>query len=238
MKHLIIVPLTVRMGNKMAQYKVVEIFTSINGEGRRAGQLAVFVRFQGCNLNCSYCDTKWANTDTAAYTVMSDAEIYERIKDSGISNVTLTGGEPLLQAEIAVLLKRLAADTDLHVEIETNGSIALEPFTKIANPPSFTMDYKLPGSCMEGCMNLENFQYLTAKDTVKFVAGSREDLHRARAVIQTFDLTEKCAVYFSPVFGAIELTEMVEFMKKYRLNGVNLQLQLHKIIWDPQARGV
>lgn len=222
----------------MAKYKVVEIFESINGEGRRAGQLAVFVRFQKCNLNCSYCDTRWANTDDAAYTLMSDEEIYDRIISSGIRNVTLTGGEPLLQADISILLERLAADKNLSVEIETNGSIGIEPFSKINNPPSFTMDYKLPGSCMERFMDLDNFKHLTAKDTVKFVVGGMEDLQRARAVINDFNLTEKCAVYFSPVFGAINLEDIVEFMKKYRLNGVNLQLQIHKIIWDPQKRGV
>ena len=84
----------------------------------------------------------------------------------------------------------------------------------------------------------ENFAYLKPEDTVKFVAGSRQDLERAREIIAVFQLTEKCSVYISPVYGAIAPAEIVEFMKQYRLNGVNLQLQLHKIIWDPQQRGV
>lgn len=222
----------------MASYKVVEIFTSINGEGRRAGQLALFIRFQKCNLHCSYCDTRWANTDSAAYTEMTEDELYDEIKKSGIRNITLTGGEPLLQPEIDVLLHKLAADDALSVEIETNGSISIEEFSRLKNPPLFTVDYKLPGSGMEKYMKVENFAYLKPEDTVKFVAGSRQDLERAREIIAGFQLTEKCSVYISPVFGAIAPAEIVEFMKQYRLNGVNLQLQLHKIIWDPQQRGV
>lgn len=222
----------------MASYKVVEIFTSINGEGRRAGQLALFIRFQKCNLHCSYCDTCWANTDSAAYTELTEDELYDEIKKSGIRNITLTGGEPLLQPEISVLLHKLVADDALSVEIETNGSISIEKFSRLKNPPLFTLDYKLPGSGMEKYMKVENFAYLKPDDTVKFVAGSRLDLERAREIIVGFQLTEKCAVYISPVFGAIAPAEIVEFMKQYRLNGVNLQLQLHKIIWDPQQRGV
>lgn len=222
----------------MASYKVVEIFTSINGEGRRAGQLALFIRFQKCNLHCSYCDTSWANTDSAAYTELTEDELYDEIKKSGIRNITLTGGEPLLQPEIGVLLHNLAADDALSVEIETNGSISIEKFSRLKNPPLFTLDYKLPGSGMEAYMKVENFAYLKPEDTVKFVAGSCQDLERAREIIAGFQLTEKCSVYISPVFGAIAPAEIVEFMKQYRLNGVNLQLQLHKIIWDPQQRGV
>lgn len=222
----------------MASYKVVEIFTSINGEGRRAGQLALFIRFPKCNLHCSYCDTSWANTDSAAYTELTEDELYDEIKKNGIRNITLTGGEPLLQPEIGVLLHKLAADNTLSVEIETNGSISIEEFSRLKNPPLFTLDYKLPGSGMEKYMKVENFAYLKPEDTVKFVAGSRQDLERAREIIAGFQLTQKCSVYISPVFGAIAPEEIVEFMKQYRLNGVNLQLQLHKIIWDPQQRGV
>lgn len=222
----------------MASYKVVEIFTSINGEGRRAGQLALFIRFQKCNLHCSYCDTRWANIDSAAYTELTEDELYDEIKKSGIRNITLTGGEPLLQPEIGVLLHKLAADDTLSVEIETNGSIGIEEFSRLKNPPLFTLDYKLAGSGMEKYMKVENFAYLKPEDTVKFVAGSRQDLEKAREIIVGFQLTQKCSVYISPVFGAIAPAEIVEFMKQYRLNGVNLQLQLHKIIWDPQQRGV
>lgn len=222
----------------MFNYKVVEIFESINGEGKKAGQLALFIRFQKCNLNCSYCDTKWANSDTSPYTLMSLEELYNKVIESRIKNITITGGEPLLQENIGEFLKKLSKNLDLNVEIETNGSVNLKRFSEIENPPSFTMDYKLPSSNMEKYMDLDNFQYLTEKDTVKFVAGDINDLEKAKEIIEKYSLVGKGAVYISPVFGKIELSSIVDFMKKYKLNGVNMQLQMHKIIWDPEAKGV
>ena len=222
----------------MINYKVVEIFESINGEGKKAGQLALFIRFQKCNLNCSYCDTKWANKDDSPYSLMSLEELYKKVVESRIKNITITGGEPLLQENIEIFLKKLAENPEISVEIETNGSINLKKFREIKNGPSFTMDYKLPKSNMEKFMDLENFKYLTKKDTVKFVASDIDDLEKARKIIEKYSLVEKCAVYISPVFGKIELSSIVDFMKKYNMNGVNMQLQIHKIIWDPEAKGV
>ena len=222
----------------MINYKVVEIFESINGEGKKAGQLALFIRFQKCNLNCSYCDTKWANKDDSPYSLMSLEELYKKVVESGIKNITITGGEPLFQENIEIFLKKLAENPEISVEIETNGSINLKKFREIKNGPSFTMDYKLPKSNMEKFMDLENFKYLTKKDTVKFVASDIDDLEKAREIIEKYSLVEKCAVYISPVFGKIELSSIVDFMKKYNMNGVNMQLQIHKIIWDPEAKGV
>ena len=222
----------------MINYKVVEIFESINGEGKKAGQLALFIRFQKCNLNCSYCDTKWANKDDSPYSLMSLEELYKKVVESGIKNITITGGEPLLQENIEIFLKKLAENPEISVEIETNGSINLKKFREIKNGPSFTMDYKLPKSNMEKFMDLENFKYLKEKDTVKFVANDIDDLEKAREIIEKYSLVEKCAVYISPVFGKIELSSIVDFMKKYNMNGVNMQLQIHKIIWDPEAKGV
>lgn len=222
----------------MANFKVVEIFESINGEGRRVGQLAIFIRLQKCNLNCSYCDTRWANGDDAPYTLMSEDEIYDRILKSGIKNITLTGGEPLLHKDVEILLEKIGENPNLSLEIETNGSIELEKFSKLKNPPLFTMDYKLSSSKMENKMCLDNFKYLTLKDTVKFVVGTIEDLKKAKEIIERYSLIGKCAVYFSPVFNSIDPIEIVKFMKENRLNGVNLQLQIHKFIWDPESKGV
>lgn len=222
----------------MANFKVVEIFESINGEGRRVGQLVIFIRLQKCNLNCSYCDTRWANGDDAPYTLMSEDEIYDRILKSGIKNITLTGGEPLLHKDVEILLEKIGENPNLSLEIETNGSIELEKFSKLKNPPLFTMDYKLPSSKMENKMCLDNFKYLTLKDTVKFVVGTIEDLKKAKEIIERYSLIGKCAVYFSPVFNSIDPIEIVKFMKENRLNGVNLQLQIHKFIWDPESKGV
>lgn len=225
----------------MKKYSVVEHFASINGEGRRAGQLAYFVRFKGCGLTCAYCDTSWANEKDAPFEEMTAQQIYEDIKLSGITNVTLTGGEPLMQDGIKELIDILLADGRLNVEIETNGSISLDkyiPSDGAARRPVFTMDYKLPSSDMEIMMLKTNFELLSREDTVKFVAGSAGDLERARDVIDIYKLTEKCNVYISPVFGELDPADIVEFMKENRMNGVNLQLQLHKLIWDPEKRGV
>ena len=218
--------------------QVVEKFISINGEGRRCGQLATFIRFAGCNLNCGYCDTAWANDRKVAFGPMTAEEVYAYIKETQVTNVTLTGGEPLLQQDMGELLELLSQDPELYVEIETNGSVLLSKFSDLENPPSFTMDYKLPSSGMERMMALENFDHLTEKDTVIFVSGSMEDLEKARELINKYKLTEKTSIFISPVFGDIELESIVDFMKDNQMNGVNMQVQLHKIIWDPNERGV
>ncbi|WP_435790099.1 putative 7-carboxy-7-deazaguanine synthase QueE [Clostridium sp.] len=220
------------------KFKVVEKFTSVNGEGPLSGQLVVFIRFAGCNLNCGYCDTTWANAPDVTYNLMTSVDIYNYIKSTDIRNVTLTGGEPLLQEGIIELLQILSKDISLHVEIETNGSVLLDEFANIENPPSFNMDYKLPFSKMEDKMDLNNFKYLGNKDTVKFVCGSRQDLEKSKFIIDKFELSDRINVYISPVFGEIDLKTIVEFMKDNKMNGVNLQIQLHKIIWDPNKRGV
>lgn len=219
-------------------FKVVEKFISVNGEGTLCGQLAIFIRFAGCNLECSYCDTKWANNRDVKYDLMSSNQIYDYIKATGIRNVTLTGGEPLMQQNILELLELLSKDEELHIEIETNGSIPLNKYSKILNPPSFTMDYKLPSSNMEKYMNLDNFELLTDKDTVKFVSGTVQDLEKAKYIIDTYNLVDKTNIYISPVFSEISMESIVDFMKENKMNGVNLQMQLHKVIWNPNMRGV
>ena len=220
------------------EYKIAETFFSINGEGTKAGQLAFFVRFTGCNLNCSYCDTKWANVPDAPFVKMTDSEIIAEVRTSGIKNVTVTGGEPLIQPDIIPLLERLCENGNC-VEIETNGAADISDVVKMGETrPVLTMDYKLPSSGMESFMRKENFLLLDSRDTVKFVSGSIEDLNRAAEIISEYNLIERCHVYLSPVFGKIVPEDMVNFMLEKKLNGVNLQLQLHKFIWDPNKRGV
>ena len=223
----------------MSYYKVVELFTSINGEGQRAGQIAVFVRFQGCNLHCSFCDTTWANEKDAKYQLMSEKEICGKILSTGIHNVTLTGGEPLLQENIKELLTLLLGQPSLSIEIETNGSISIKPFLSLQGKrPRFTLDYKLAGSCMESYMDIENYQYLQMEDTVKFVCSDKNDLERAKQIIDHYELTKKSRVYLSPAFGKIEYSDIVAFLLEHKMNDVTMQIQMHKIIWDPNMRGV
>lgn len=219
-------------------YQVVEKFVSINGEGRRAGELAVFIRMKGCNLRCTYCDTLWANEADCESTEMTVDEIVSYIEESKVKNVTLTGGEPLLREGMAELITAILSDPQRRVEIETNGSVDLSPYCELERRPSFTMDYKMPDSGMEHAMRLSNMEKLSSEDTVKFVVSSRSDMERALEIIEKYDLRERTAVYFSPVFGRIEPVEMVDFLMEKKLNDVKIQIQLHKMIWDPQKRGV
>lgn len=222
------------------KFKIAEKFVSINGEGTKAGQLAVFIRLCGCNLNCSYCDTKWANEKNVSYTEMTEDEVADYVKNTGVYNVTLTGGEPLLlktDENVSLLIKTLSSIENVTVEVETNGSIDLKEFM-INDSVVFTMDYKLPGSGMESKMLLDNFAVLRECDTVKFVAGSMEDLIRAKDIIDKYQLVDKCHVYISPVFDRITPDKIVDFMMENCMNKVNLQLQMHKVIWDPEMRGV
>ncbi len=217
--------------------EVAEKFVSINGEGAHAGEPAIFIRFKGCNLGCVYCDTKWANRPTADAVNYTPERLAQWVRDKSFKNVTLTGGEPLLQEELPELVARLYAQGN-RVEIETNGSMPLNSLASAPYRPVFTMDYKLPYSGMESAMRRDNFRLLNAHDTVKFVAGSPSDLVRAKEIIDNHRLYERCHVYLSPVFGKLEPAEMVRFMLDNDMDGVRLQLQLHKFIWDSDKRGV
>lgn len=219
------------------KYKVIEIFESINGEGMRAGELAVFLRFAGCNLCCAYCDTMWANAADAPVREMTLSEIIEEVGRFSARNVTVTGGEPLLQKEIGLLLEALLKE-GFSVEIETNGSVPLKEMAEKLPKLIFTMDYKLPGSGMESRMLVENFSALRSRDTVKFVVSDRNDLERAYEIAEQCHLNGKCNLLLSPVFDAIVLEEIVAFMKEKAWKDVRMQIQLHKVIWDPQERGV
>lgn len=221
-------------------FNIVEKFLSIDGEGQSSGELATFIRFQGCNLRCSWCDTNYSWEKENINELLSAEEIYDYIKENGSTNVTLTGGEPLIQVNIDELLEILGKDKNLKIHIETNGSVDIGAFKKRhkENNISYVVDYKLPSSKMTKAMNLNNLNNVEATDVYKFVIGSKEDLNTAYEIIMGYNLTSKCLVYLSSVFGDIELEEIVEFMKDKKLNDVRLQIQLHKIIWDKNKRGV
>lgn len=215
--------------------KVIELFLSVNGEGLKSGELATFVRFAGCNLRCPYCDTKYSY-ENPKYIEMSIDEIISKIESFKAHNVTLTGGEPLVQKDIDILIKKLS-DKGYRVELETNGSVDISKYVGLKGV-AFTLDYKGPTSLMEDKMLLDNYKYLTKNDVVKFVCGSTKDLEKARDIILKYKLDEITNPFLSPVFGEISLEGMVDFMKENNLNHVRLQLQIHKIIWDKDKRGV
>ena len=218
-------------------FRLAEHFISINGEGRCAGELALFLRFAGCNLRCAWCDTAWACGQDAPHREVMLHDLTQIAADAqaqGVRNVTLTGGEPLLQKDIAAVIAQLV-QMGLRVEIETNGAVPLAPF--LGSGAAFTMDYKLPSSGMEQKMCTENFALLHADaDCVKFVCGSRADVLRAKEIAEAY--SPDCPLYLSAVFGSIEPAEIVEIMKEQQMGDFRLQLQLHKFIWDPSERGV
>ncbi|HBB71547.1 MAG TPA: putative 7-carboxy-7-deazaguanine synthase QueE [Ruminococcus sp.] len=218
-------------------FRLAESFTSINGEGRAAGELALFLRFAGCNLRCAWCDTAWACGSDAPcekVSLQQLADIAEDAKSRGVRNVTLTGGEPLLQKGIGDVIRTLS-DMGLRAEIETNGAVPIGGLLDCGGV--FTMDYKLPSSKMEKHMCCDNFALLRPEgDCVKFVCGSCEDVIRAKEIAERYE--PDCPLYLSPVFGSIEPAEIVEIMKEQEMGSFRLQLQLHKFIWDPMARGV
>lgn len=221
-------------------YKFAEKFISINGEGRNAGELSAFLRFSGCNLKCSYCDTMWVNEEGCKTTSCSTEEILEYLKKSGVKRVTITGGEPLLQEGVAELFLNISR-IGIAVEVETNGSVSLEPFKEnkeISDKVSFTMDYKMPSSDMEKFMDLENLSRLTKIDTLKLVCGSKQDLEKILELISMKTISDDVPIYISPVFGEIDGETIVDFMIKNKLTRAKLQLQLHKFIWNPEERGV
>ena len=219
-------------------YDVVERFVSINGEGKKSGELAVFFRFANCNLSCPYCDTKWANVRDVHTEKMTEEDILAYIKNEKIYNVVLTGGEPLFRTGMRQLILYLLQNVDIHIEIETNGSIDLMEYINISPKVSLTMDYKLPSSKMEKSMCLKNLEILRKNDSVKFVVGDNGDLMRTKEIIDSYNLSGRVNVLISPIYSTIDLKEIVGFMKKNRLNGVALQIQLHKLVCDNETRGV
>lgn len=217
-------------------YKVNEIFSSIDGEGIRTGLSAVFIRLYGCNLKCSYCDTRYS-CENREYTLMSLMDILEKVLSYNIPRVTLTGGEPLIQPGVKDLINSLVAN-DIEVNIETNGAVDLEDFWeyKYNSKVIFTMDYKCASSGMEDRMKLVNLHLLQPKDVIKFVVSNYNELEKMEYILEESGC--KARPYVSPVFGAIEPKELVEYVLDNELNNVTVQVQLHKIIWNPNMRGV
>lgn len=222
------------MGEEI-KFNVVEIFDSIDGEGKRTGELTTFVRFAGCNLSCSYCDTKYAQNFYQGNSMTID-EILNKIEYYNNNNITLTGGEPLKRYGIYSLIELLSRK-GFNVNIETNGSIPLYEAPKLKNV-FYTMDYKCPSSNMESEMDICNLEFLDEDDVLKFVVGDKQDLDKAKYILNTYDI--KAKVYLSPVFGSIEPVDIVNYIKfnKDTFKNSVIQVQLHKIIWNPEERGV
>ena len=226
--------------------KVCEIFKSIEGEGLRMGQAAVFVRLHGCNLRCAYCDSMYA-VEGSDYRQMNVNEAVAAVNayrsESGVKCVTLTGGEPLIHEGVGELLEGLARE-GFEVNVETNGTVPC----KWRLPGLFyTMDWKCGSSGMSGRMRMENIATLGEGDVLKFVVASVADLEEAESVVSRLSsMPGRPAgglphIFISPVFGALSNEAIVQWMLESETmtrNDARFQVQLHKIVWDPERRGV
>lgn len=208
-----------------------EIFHSIQGESTHAGRPCVFVRLTACDLRCRWCDTPYAFHEGTKMTV---DEVVADVEGRACDVVEITGGEPLLQADVYPLMERLL-DAGKTVMVETGGhrSIARVPAGVIR-----IVDVKCPGSGESERNDWSNLQHLNGQDEVKFVIADRADYEYARTVTQREQLAGKVnAVLFSPVHGELEPRLLSEWVIADRLP-VRVQLQVHKYIWSPATRGV
>lgn len=219
--------------------KVVEIFKSIDGEGKRTGKIATFIRLAGCNLRCGYCDTTYS-FDTTKASDMSVEDIVATCERLGSPYITLTGGEPLIHPGVGELIDMLCRSR-FQVNVETNGSVDLCKLIEIRDLKSldlfFTVDYKTKYSGMNHKMVRGAFRYLDPrKDIVKCVVADKGDMDDALQYLDSFN--KPMNIWFSPVFGAMEPSDIVEYVINKNRYDITVQVQLHKIIWDPDKRGV
>ncbi len=213
-----------------ALIEICELFYSIQGESSHAGYPCFFIRVAGCNLRCTYCDSRYAyEGEHRPYSISQI--LCELEKYPGVM-VEVTGGEPLLQKEIYPLLARLL-ETGRTVLLETNGSLSLED---VPEGVVKIMDIKCPGSTMHDKMNFANFGYMKIKDEIKFVISSRADYQWAKELVSTYALPGKTTVTFSPVASGLAPASLAAWILADRLP-VRLRLQLHTIIWPGKARG-
>jgi len=208
---------------------VCETFASLMGESTRAGAPAYFLRLTGCNLRCRYCDTIYAYEGGRKMTV---AALVEEALAQPHRLVLVTGGEPLLQAETPALLTGLL-QAGCTVCLETNGSLPLSP---VDDRVCRIVDVKCPGSGMAGRQDWANMALLTPRDEVKFVISDRSDFDWALEVVKTHRLIGRLPVLIAPVFGQVSPRETAAWILASRLP-LRLNLQLHKYIWGPEARG-
>jgi 7-carboxy-7-deazaguanine synthase len=208
-----------------------EIFHSIQGESTHAGRPCVFVRLTACDLRCSWCDTSYAFHEGRKVSVEA---VVEQVTGIGCEYVEITGGEPLVQADVYPLMQQLL-ERGHRVMLETGGH------RSIANVPPDVIrivDVKCPGSGEAAKNHWPNLDLLDRKDEVKFVIKDRADYEFAREVVERHHLIERtAAVLFSPVHGVLDAKELAGWVLDARL-AVRVQLQIHKYIWSPETRGV
>ncbi|MBI1870224.1 MAG: radical SAM protein [Chlamydiae bacterium] len=209
--------------------KVNEIYKSIQGESSFVGLPCVFIRLTGCPLRCVWCDTAYAFEEGKEMTV---SEVVQSAKSLGLSLVELTGGEPLSQKDAFPLVKSLLGH-GCQVLVETSGAVLV---TELDPRAVKIMDIKCPGSGMMETMLWENLNHLTGQDELKFVIKDKNDFDWSCSIIEKHRLQDR-KILFSPVFGELEPKLLSSWILEKNI-AVRMQLQIHKYIWDPDARGV
>lgn len=200
-----------------------EIFHSIQGEAKNSGKPTVFIRTAGCPFRCTYCDTEYAFTEGKQVKI---SEIISKVKSYGSNYVTVTGGEPLAQTNIKVLLTTLLENL-FKVSLETSGLVDI---CDVPQGVEIVMDIKTPSS-KENHKNIKsNLSLIKNNDVLKFVIGNKSDYEWSKKYIIENNLMLFKNIYFSPVHENLELSEIADWILRDRLN-VTLQLQLHKYIW-------
>jgi 7-carboxy-7-deazaguanine synthase len=211
--------------------KVNEIFYSIQGESSFAGWPCAFIRLAGCDLRCTYCDTRYAFHEG---TEMSIREILQVVDTYPTRLALITGGEPMLQTSVHALFQKLL-EQDYTVLLETGGHISLSDVDPRVHK---IMDLKCPSSGMADHNDYDNLSHLTQRDELKFVVGDRGDFEWAFNLIRRHNLTVRVgAVFFAPVFGRLSYADLAAWVLNCGIH-VRLQLQLHKIIWPEAERGI
>ncbi|MFA6148606.1 MAG: radical SAM protein [bacterium] len=210
--------------------KVTEIFASVQGETSYSGYPFAFVRLTGCNLRCRYCDTAYAYDSGEEFPL---EEVVSRVAAFGLARACVTGGEPLLQEEAPALVTALL-DLGQEVLVETNGSV---PLASLDPRAVKIMDVKCPSSGEDRKMLWDNFRHLTERDEVKFVISSEEDYRYAKEIAARYRRDRKWGILFSPAFGLLAPERLAGWMIGDGLDA-RFQLQLHKLVWGPERRGV
>ena len=210
--------------------KINEIYYSVQGESTHSGCPCIFIRLTYCNLRCSYCDTEYAFYDGKD---MEITYIMSEIKRWDCNLVEVTGGEPLFQDECIDLLNELV-NSNYEVMLETGGSLSISDVPKKVVK---IVDFKCPSSGMVKKNLWSIVDDLQAHDEVKFVIGNREDFDWAKDRITEYSLDKICTLLFSPTFGAIDPQQIIEWILAENLP-VRMQLQMHKMIWSPEEKGV
>ena len=213
--------------------QITEIFHSIQGESSQVGLPCTFVRLTACNLRCRWCDTEYS---FHGGTKMTIEDVMERVDDLGCRLVEVTGGEPLLQREVYALMDRLLTD-GYRVMLETSGERLID---KVPTKVVKIVDVKCPDSGEPDTFALQNLDHLRGHDELKFVIATRRDYEFARDFTFRHKLLDKvAAVIFSPVHGETVPAELAAWMLGDKLEApIRFGGQLHKVIWNPDARGV